>query len=575
VELLVGDKLGKYEVLGRVAAGGMAEVYLARSVGHGGFAKTVALKRMLPELASDPGFRDMFMQEAAVAARLSHPHIVQIFDFAEDAGELYLAMEFVHGVTLRTLQKDALAQPAGAGLRIPPLLAAHVARCVARALAYAWQVPNDQGEPTHLVHRDVSPHNILLSYEGDAKLADFGIAKPAERHTSAGTLKGKLLYMAPEQLAGQPLDARCDLFALGIVLYETAMNLRKPLFDAGGEEGVKRAVAERLVVPPERMDPEFPRALSQVIMKALERDRDQRYASAAELADALGEAIHLEAKGPQDHDLVAFLRRLYGEPPPIRGASRAPAGPQNRTGAAPSELERGGNDPLAPTLRREDLPAQPRALERQTAAERPEPGPSLPARSRRIALGSGAAAILGLLVAGVWGAMRLLPPAARADGSIDLIQSLPPLPGPAIPPDPLPGPPPPSIQGPGNAPVPSDQGSSLIDDLGQNALWGDAGSGFWRRANAPLESQQGTAGSEPGGVVVIRLRPWGYAWFDGETFDGSKGQEIGPFLRRKIAPGRHVMHLRGPTGKNHDHVLVVPGDRDLLIEGSFEHLSIR
>jgi serine/threonine protein kinase len=559
VELLVGDRLGKYEVLGRLAAGGMAEVYLARSLGHGGFAKTVALKRMLPELASEAGFREMFMQEAAVAARLNHPHIVQIFDFSEDAGELFLAMELVHGVTLRTLQRDSLGRPASEGLRIPPLLAAHLARCVARALAYAWQVPDERGEPLHLIHRDVSPHNILLSYEGDAKLADFGIARPAGRLTSAGMLKGKLLYMAPEQLLGQPLDARCDLFALGIVLYEAAMNLRKPLFDAGTEEGVKRAILERHLVPPGRMDPGFPRSLSQVIMKALERDREKRFASAAELADALGEVIHREAKKPQDHDLMAFMRRLYGEPRPIRTPTRPRESAEPRGRLSQSELERRGDDPRAATLPQGDG-SEERA---RTVGSAGEPTASARRPVRR-ALGLGAGALL--MAAGIYGATR-----AGAAGSRGLDSKASPD-GAWL-----------ASEGPGS-------GAALDMDAGLDAgggmktgAGGDAGADIEALAELDAGSGAPEVGFRPGptpartavparrvdkpqmGWVLLSVKPWGFAWLDDEPYVGGPDQTAQPTLRRAASVGRHVMHWGRAGCGFYEREITVPAGRDGLV----------
>lgn len=398
MELLSGDRLGKYEIVGRLAAGGMAEVYLARAIGVGGFAKTVALKRMLPDLAQEPGFREMFMHEASIVSRLNHANIVQIFDFAEERGELYLAMEFVHGVTLRQLLRDVVKPPAradqnGPRMFIPPMLAAHIGRGIARALAHAWQAPDENGQPSRLIHRDVSPHNVLLSYDGDVKLADFGIAKPVDRRTSVGTIKGKLVYMAPEQITGGTLDARTDVFALGIVLYETATNRQRALFEGASQREVMQAIHKRQIPPPDRMDPDFPKSFSAVILKALERDPEKRFQSAAELADALGECIHREARSPQDVDLGAFMRQVYGEPQPVRGLrpvsqppTPAPAPPNKASEAvtpqpspAEREVARISNDPHAETLTRGQL----EELMRQLDAEAPEDVPGDPTRIDR------------------------------------------------------------------------------------------------------------------------------------------------------------------------------------------------
>ncbi len=376
----------------------MAEVYLARSIGVGGFAKTVALKRMLPDLAQEPGYREMFMHEASIVSRLNHANIVQIFDFAEERGELYLAMEFVHGVTLRQLVRDVFKPPARAGepgakLLIPPMLAAHIGRGIARALAHAWQVPDESGQPSRLIHRDVSPHNVLLSYDGDVKLADFGIAKPVDRRTSVGTIKGKLVYMAPEQIAGGTLDARTDVFALGIVLYETATNRQRSLFEGGSQREVMQAINKRQIPPPDRMDPDFPKSFSDVIMKALEREPAKRFQSATELADALGECIHKEAKSALDVDLSAFMHQIYGETPPIRGLRPisqppAPAPPEQKPAPNPIELElaRRADDPHAETLSREQVDAlvkQPAPLPVAQADAAPIANPAQSADAQR------------------------------------------------------------------------------------------------------------------------------------------------------------------------------------------------
>ncbi len=304
-----GALWGRYEIVGRIAAGGMAEVFRARLRGPAGYCKEVALKRMRPEFAGDARFRRMFEREAAISARLNHPNLVQTFELVEIEEELALSMEFVAGLSLHKLLSGARRRgrrPPGRGLSI--WLAAYIAWSAARALGHAWGARDASGSPLRLIHRDVSPHNLLLSREGIVKLIDFGIARPMiGEESDAGVVKGKLLYMAPEQIAGGALDARTDLYALGIVLYESALGLQRPLFDAETESLVRAALLKRQVVPPARFDPDFPEDLSQLIMKALDRNPDGRFASASAMARALEAVI---ARHWRSGSLAAELARL-------------------------------------------------------------------------------------------------------------------------------------------------------------------------------------------------------------------------------------------------------------------------
>src|ERR1700744_1854280 len=224
-------RLGPYELLRRIATGGMAEVYLARRGGPHGFKKIVAVKRILPQYARDPDFVAMFVDQARICARLVHPNIVQVFDFGEQDGELYMAMEYVDGTTGARLVRAAASR----GDDVPLDAALHITLSVLRALEYAHGARDEYGSPLALVHRDVSPGNVLIDRSGAVKLTDFGIARAAEieRRTDAGQLKGKLGYMSPEQVVGRELDARSDIFTLGIVLAE--MLILRPLFSGGKE----------------------------------------------------------------------------------------------------------------------------------------------------------------------------------------------------------------------------------------------------------------------------------------------------------------------------------------------------
>ncbi|MBI3181629.1 MAG: protein kinase [Myxococcales bacterium] len=212
------QQVGRYRLIKRLAAGGMGEVFLAAHSGPEGFTKVVALKRMLPTAASERELVRLFLDEARLVAKLAHRNIAQIFDLGEDADGYYVALEYVPGPSIRLLI-DRLAE---IGERIPPPLAVEVAAQVADALGYAYTAPSVDGTPLHIVHRDVTPQNVLVSVSGDVKLIDFGVAKSKEQQhaTQGGTIKGKLAYMSPEQSRGHPVDGRSDLFSLGIVLYE-------------------------------------------------------------------------------------------------------------------------------------------------------------------------------------------------------------------------------------------------------------------------------------------------------------------------------------------------------------------
>lgn len=269
----------KYRIEQRIGAGGMAEVYRSTLFGAAGFERTVAIKRVLEPVCADPTFGKMFVNEAKIASLLSHPNIVSVLDFdRDDEGRYFLVMELVEGTDLRRLiQKGP----------VPTQVAAFVASEVLRALAFAHDLTLG-GRPLRLVHRDVSPHNILVSWDGSVKLTDFGIAKAAHdaSMTRTGLIKGKVAYMSPEQVEGDELDGRSDLFALGIVLYEMLTGNR--LF---GGRVPERVVLNRILLgeirSPRAVNPEVPESLARVSMRLLERRRSGRYGTAGEALEAL------------------------------------------------------------------------------------------------------------------------------------------------------------------------------------------------------------------------------------------------------------------------------------------------
>lgn len=315
-----GTRLGRYVLLRRLAVGGMAEVYLAHQGSSGtthaggrsrGFAKIVALKRISPHLASDPQFTRMFLDEARLAATLDHPNIAQVLDFGEVEGEHYLTMEYVHGHHLLDVLRAHHGQP----LALPVALG--IVAQIGRALHHVHEQRDHDGRPLGLVHRDVSPSNVLISADGAVKLTDFGIAKAMEltSATRTGTFKGKLGYASPEQCRGDHVDRRSDVFALGILLYETTTGARA--FAGPNEFAVLGKVARADYTAPERVIGGYPAALRPIVTRALAADPDHRHASAAALADDLDHLAHELGLRSPSVAIADMMRACFGAPPPV------------------------------------------------------------------------------------------------------------------------------------------------------------------------------------------------------------------------------------------------------------------
>ncbi len=274
---------GRYQLVRRLASGGMGEVFLARRVEAGGLDTQVVLKRVLPHLASQPGFMDRFLEEARLAARLHHPNIVEVLELGEVGGLPYMAMEYVPGADLRLLQQRA-AGP------LPPAVALRIAADVAAALEHAHGLADAHGQPLQLVHGDVSPQNVLVGLEGQVKLIDFGVAS-AVGHAPRSTPdspQGKYPYMSPEQAQGHALDARSDLFSLGLVLWELLTGAR--LFHGESDLVSLRRVRACHVPAPSALVPGLPRALDAVTARALAREPGERWQDARALRVALEES---------------------------------------------------------------------------------------------------------------------------------------------------------------------------------------------------------------------------------------------------------------------------------------------
>ncbi|HEY5925888.1 MAG TPA: serine/threonine-protein kinase [Kofleriaceae bacterium] len=274
------DAFGDYKIHEQLGVGGMATVHRAeRKVG--GVRQRVALKRLLPNIGSDPELVKLFLDEAKLVSHLHHRNIAEIYDFGSVADEYFLAMELVAGPTLKQLLQHSSST---VGL-IPYPIALNLLMQVCDALAYAHDRTDERGQPLHLVHRDVSPSNIVISSNGVVKLIDFGVAKTTSSHTQAGIIKGKLGYIAPEYLADNGLDRRADLWAVGVIAYELLCNQR--LFQADDDFEVMRHVRSQPITPPSRHNPDMPIELEAIVMTALERDPARRWQNASALRNAL------------------------------------------------------------------------------------------------------------------------------------------------------------------------------------------------------------------------------------------------------------------------------------------------
>ncbi len=301
------ENYGNYQLIKRLAMGGMAQIYLARQRGPEGFEKQVVVKRILPHLGENQEFVQMFLDEARIAARLNHPNIVQIFDLGAQDDSFFIAMEYIHGEDLRRVWKKA--DRAGTPIPVPLVCRIIIEACA--GLDYAHKKTDAQGKPLGIVHRDVSPQNILLTFDGRVKVVDFGIAKAADQATvtRSGVLKGKYSYMSPEQAAGQRLDCRSDIFALGVVLHELLTCNR--LFKRATDMATLQAVAECEIVPPSQVNPRVPKDLDAVVMKALTRRPEDRYADAAQLQLALEDWLSGHQRPSSSAHVADFMKNLY------------------------------------------------------------------------------------------------------------------------------------------------------------------------------------------------------------------------------------------------------------------------
>ena len=305
------ERIGRYELCFELASGGMARVYLARTQGNPGFQKLVALKRIHPHLASESEYVEMFLDEARIASRITHPHVCSVFDFGEADGEYYIAMEYLLGEPLSRLHRRVIAD---VDQRTSPLLAPRMARVIAHAcegLHAAHELRDSDGESLRVVHRDVSAENLFVTYDGTTQVVDFGIAHARQRvhHTKAGQVKGTFPYMAPEQMTAAAVDRRIDIWALGAVLWEL-LTLRR-LFLRDTDVNTMYAVLSSEILPPSDYRSGIPPELDEIVLKALKRNPEERWQTTREMGQALRRylANQEELVGPAE--LADWMEELF------------------------------------------------------------------------------------------------------------------------------------------------------------------------------------------------------------------------------------------------------------------------
>ena len=309
------ERFGKYILLEKIAAGGMAEVYLAKSAGAHGVNKFLAIKRILPQFSTNEEFIQMFQEEAKVSVNLNHSNVVSIYDFGMENNQFYIVMEFVEGRNLRQIINELKKN--NKSLKIEE--AVYITKEAAAGLDHAHRCTDQKtGRPLNITHRDMSPQNIMISFEGEAKVIDFGIAKQSEgdkEETRAGTLKGKFAYMSPEQAEAEDVDPRTDVFALGIILWELLANDR--LFTGSNENAILRKVRECQIPSIRKINPLVPVELERIVTKALSKERNNRYQTAANLQKELNRFLNTQYPdfSPQDFSktIIECFRNAFQE----------------------------------------------------------------------------------------------------------------------------------------------------------------------------------------------------------------------------------------------------------------------
>lgn len=309
----VGDVLGTYRLCVEIGGGGMASVYLAQGCSRSGVHRFAALKCIRPELARDPRFVEMFLDEARIAAQIHHTNVCSVLDFDEHHGTYYLAMEFLSGQTLTAVQNRLLTASDVDDPLARPGVFARILESACEGLHAAHEALNGGGLPLHIVHRDVSPDNLFVTYDGNVKVMDFGVAYTSDPHqtTRTGVLKGKCGYLAPEVLAGDKPDRRADIWSLGVVAWE--MMAQRKLFDQPNDLAILRAIGESNIPPPSKIRAGLPPLLDELVLRALERDPERRYQTAREFGRILNRFLVEHRQSVGLAEISDFMRALFPE----------------------------------------------------------------------------------------------------------------------------------------------------------------------------------------------------------------------------------------------------------------------
>ena len=519
----------------------MAEVWLALQEGPAGFAKQVVVKTILPHLAEDQSFVEMFLNEARLAALLNHPNLVQIFELGEEAGTYFLVMEYIEGRNLRSVLRRARSMQKP----IPLPLVARIATGVCEGLQYAHEARDMEGRPLNLVHRDISPENVLVSFDGQPKVVDFGIAKAAVgRATRSGALKGKLGYMPPEQIAGEPITRRADIYALGVLLYELISG--KPPFSGESEPVLLRAVLEDAPTPLGELCPDAPLQLVDVVERAMARNPEDRFQDARAMAQALEGYLRI-ATHTGTSDLASFMSELFGA---------------EREGSHPSAYIVGTPSRPAPGPSNQDAT---RAIRiRMVPSSEISAAPPPPRRRRALPWVGGAVAAVGLVAASAWlmggepvreppkedGPAAVLSPREDPaterrpeEAQAEVASTTTPPTMPPVEPTPTPVKEPEQAPAQAQVPTPAPEPSQV------------------QRAQRESVRRRARSVKQEKGRIVLHVLPWAEVSMNGETLGTT------PLAPIEVNAGKHMLHLVNYQLKKTRSIQVdVRGGEDTLVK---------